>query len=242
MPPFCACVAAATVKAMKRRDRTGAAALVAASVTGLVAFALFLAGGLLLWADHHYKDPDGFLTTPSGRLESSSYAITTRNLEVGADAPGFLLGDDRYGTIRIETIAKGGKRLFVGIARTQDVERYLRGAAHSVVSDLDYAPFSATYAQLDGARPPGPPGEQRFWAARGEHSLTWDVQSGDWSVVLMNADGSRNVAAAVSAGAKVPYITTLAWVALGGGLLFVLATASLTIYGTRPVARKLAVA
>ena len=32
---------------MNRRDRTGAAALVGAAVTGLIAFALFLAGGLL---------------------------------------------------------------------------------------------------------------------------------------------------------------------------------------------------
>ena len=44
------------------RDRTGAAALVGAAVTGLIAFALFLAGGLLLWANGHYKDADGYLS------------------------------------------------------------------------------------------------------------------------------------------------------------------------------------
>ena len=227
---------------MKSRDRTGAAALMGASVTGLIAFALFLAGGLLLWANGHYKDADGFLTTPNQRFESASYAITTRNLEVGAGAPGFLLDADRYGTVRLETMAKGGKRLFVGVARTRDVERYLGGSAHSVVSDIDYAPFRARYEQVVGARPPGPPAQQRIWAARGEHALTWDVQSGDWSVVVMNADGSRNVAASVSAGAKVPYIAEIAYVTLGLGLLFVIVTTALTMYGTRPVARKLAIA
>ena len=227
---------------MKNRDRTGAAALVGASVTGLIAFALFLAGGLLLWANGHYKDADGFLTTPNQRFESSAYAITTKNLEVGAGAPGFLLKADRYGTVRLETMAKGGKPLFVGIARTRDVDAYLKGSAHSEVSDIDYAPFRARYDQLEGARPPGPPAEQRFWAAQGEHALTWDVQSGDWSVVVMNADGSRDVAAAVSAGAKVPYIAEIAYVTLGFGLLFVIATTALTMYGTRPVVRKLAVA
>jgi hypothetical protein len=227
---------------MKSRDRTGAAALVAASVTGLVAFALFLAGGLLLWANHHYKDPDGVLATPGQRFESDAYAITTPKLEVGAGAPGFLLKADRYGTLRLETMAKGGKPLFVGIARTADVERYLRGSAHSVVSDIDYAPFRAKYTQVEGARPPGPPGDQRIWAARGRQALTWDVSSGDWSVVVMNADGSRDIAAVVSAGAKVPYIATIAWVVLGLALVFVIATASLTMYGTRPVVRKLATA
>jgi hypothetical protein len=237
------CAADATLEVMKSsRDRTGAAALVAASVTGIVAFALFLAGGLLLWANGHYKDADGFLTTPNQRFESPSYAITTQNLEVGAGAPGVLLKADRYGTIRLETMAKGGKPLFIGVARTRDVDSYLNGSAHSVVSDIDYAPFRARYDQLEGARPPGPPGEQRIWAAQGEHALTWDVQSGDWSVVVMNADGSRGIAAAVSAGAKVPYIAEIAYVTLGLGLLFVIATTMLTMYGTRPVARKLAIA
>ena len=63
----------------------------AASVTGLIAFALFLAGGLLLWANGHYKDADGYLTTGSQRFATHEYAITTPSLEVGAGAPGFLL-------------------------------------------------------------------------------------------------------------------------------------------------------
>ncbi len=68
------------------------------------------------------------------------------------------------------------------------------------------------------------------------------MESGDWSVVVMNADGSRGVTAAVSAGAKVPYIAEIAYVTLGFGLLFVIATTALTMYGTRPVVRKLAIA
>ena len=59
---------------MNGRDRTGAAALVGAAVTGLIAFALFLAGGLLLWANGHYKDADGYLSTGSQRFDSAEYA------------------------------------------------------------------------------------------------------------------------------------------------------------------------
>jgi acyl-CoA synthetase (AMP-forming)/AMP-acid ligase II len=53
---------------MTARDRTGAAALMGAAITGLIAFALFLAGGLLLWANGHYKDADGYLSI-TGRLK-----------------------------------------------------------------------------------------------------------------------------------------------------------------------------
>src|SRR3954454_1206707 len=224
------------------RNRTGAAALVGASVTGLIAFALFLAGGLLLWANGHYKDADGYLSTGSQLCNAREYATPTPTLEVGAGAPGFLIKADRYGQVRLQTMAKGGKPLFVGVARTADVERWLRGTSFSEGSDIDYAPLKATYAEHRGTRKPGPPAKQRFWAASGAHSLRWNVQSGDWSVVVMNADGSRDVAAAVSAGAKVPFIATVAYVTLGLGLLFVIVTAALTAFGSRPVVRRLAIA
>src|ERR1044072_1205302 len=93
--------AAATLRSVKNaRDRTGAAALVGAAVTGLIAFALFLAGGLLLWANSHYKDADGYLSTGSQRFDSREYAITTPNLEVGAGGPGVMVKAGRYGESR----------------------------------------------------------------------------------------------------------------------------------------------
>jgi hypothetical protein len=215
------------------RDRSGAAALVGASVTGLIAFALFLAGGLLLWANGHYKDADGYLSTGSQRFNSREYAITTPNLQVSAGAPGFVIKADRYGQIRLQTMAKGGKPLFVGVARTADVERWLRGTSFSEVSDIDYAPFKATYAEHHGTRKPGPPAKQRFWAASGAHSLRWNVQSGDWSVVVMNADASAGVDAGVSAGARLPWLDEAGWIALGGGALIALFAGSLILVGVR---------
>src|SRR5690349_8604703 len=201
------------------RDRTGAAALVGAAVTGLIAFALFLAGGLLLWANGHYKDADGYLSTGAQRFDSSEYAITTPNLQVDA---GFMIKADRYGELRLQTMAKGGKPLFVGIAPTPDVQRWLHGTSYTEVTDIDFAPFRSTDETFKGTRKAGPPGKQTFWAATGSDALHWDVQSGDWSIVVMNADGSRGVAAAVSAGAKAPFIATIAYVTLGLGLLFVI--------------------
>jgi hypothetical protein len=213
-----------------------------AAVTGLIAFALFLGGGLLLWANGHYKDADGYLTTGSQRFSTQEYAITTPSLEVGTGTPGFLLKADRYGTVRLDAMPKAGKPLFIGVARTRDADAYLRGVARSEVFDVDYAPFSARYTQRAGSRRPARPETRDIWAAAGSGTLTWNVRTGDWSVVVMNADGSRGVTAAVSAGAKVPYIATIGYATLGLGLLFVVGTAALTAYGSRPVARRLAVA
>jgi hypothetical protein len=223
------------------RRRFEAAALAGAAVTGLIAFTLFLAGALLLWANAHYKDPGGYFATPSESFASDGYAITSDKLEVGA-GPGWLIGSDRYGTIRLSVASHGGKPLFVGIARTRDVDAYLRSSARSEVSDIEFAPFSVSYANRPGTSEPGAPTAQDIWVAQGSRSLTWDVRSGDWSAVVMNQDGSRGVAAGVSAGAKVPYLSTLGFVALGLGVAFIVGTALLTLYGTRPPARMLVAA
>ena len=101
--------------------------------------------------------------------------------------------------------------MFIGVARTRDVDAYLRGVAASGCPTSS-SPRSAPARPDTGARPPGPPaGAGHLGRLAASTALTWDVERGNWSVVVMNADGSPGVAAAVSAGAKVPYLASLAW-------------------------------
>ena len=67
----------------------------------------------------------------------------------------------------------------------------------------------------------------------GRQTLTWKVQRGSWSIVLMNADGSPAVDARVSAGASIPLLTELGWGSLGAGLLLLAAAAGLLLVGIR---------
>jgi hypothetical protein len=60
------------------------------------------------------------------------------------------------------------------------------------------------------------------------------VNDGDWSVVVMNADGSRGVAADVSAGAKIPFLDELGWSAIGGGGALLIGALALIVLGVRP--------
>ena len=84
--------------------------------------------------------------------------------------------------------------VFVGIARTRDVDAYLDRSAHATLTDVEVDPFEADYRTTGGLTRPAAPGTQPIWAARrtgtGTQTLTWDVEDGDWSVVVMNADGS----------------------------------------------------
>jgi hypothetical protein len=76
------------------------------------------------------------------------------------------------------------------------------------VADLDYSPFRVRYREHAGDSRPVPPAQEDFWAASaqgaGTQSMTWKVRDGSWSVVVMNADGSRGVDAGVSAGPLCP--------------------------------------
>ena len=96
-------------------------------------------------------------------------------------------------------------------------------ASTKAVTDFSTDPFRADYRDRDGERRPAPPTDQRFWAASahgsGPQELTWDVEDGDWSVVVMNADASREVAATIRAGTKVPFLAPAGWISIGAGLV-----------------------
>jgi hypothetical protein len=209
------------------------AAVVASAVAGLLAIAFLAAGAALLWGDAQ-KDADGYHATDHQRFATGAHALATDNLDVDLDGAGWLVDRDGFGRIRIDAQPRAGKPLFVGIARTSDVAAYLRGTPHTTVTDVRYDPFDASYRDHRGERAPQRPADQRFWAASahgtGAQTVTWDVEDGDWSVVVMNEDGSRAVDAAVSAGAKVPFLAPAGWAAIGGGvLLAALAGASLLV-------------
>src|SRR6266480_1032140 len=210
--------------------------IVLGSIGVLFGLALLAGGGFLLWADRTQRE-DGYLTTPTERFATPTYALTRTRLEVDTDGAGWVLNDSWFGKVRIRGESGGGKTLFIGIGPEAAVAKYLGPVAHANVEDIDFDPFRATYLPVTGGAPQGPPTEQRFWAAStsgvGTQTLTWKVREGDWSVVLMNADGSRGVAADVDLGAKLSF---LLWVGIGlliGGVLILGGSVALIVLAAR---------
>jgi hypothetical protein len=212
------------------------AAVIAGSVLALVALGLFVGGGAALWADGQ-KDDQGYLSTRTERFHTGSAALRTENLDVDLGGTASVLDNDLYGKVRLRVTPRAGKDVFVGIARTRDVTHYLRSTAHASITDLDYHPFHADYAMTGGARRAAPPATQRIWAAqahsRGAQTVTWDVADGDWSVVVMNKDGSPGVDAGVRAGANVPFLDEVGWGAIGAGAILLVVSVALLYAGVR---------
>jgi hypothetical protein len=195
--------------------------MVFSSIGGLIGIAL-LFGGLALIAVHAFaRDDDGYYTSHTEQLHSSGYALTTQEINLGGieDVPDGLLG-----TLRVQAESTGRRPLFIGIGPTPDVGRYLGRVARSELTDWRHG--HAVFTEIAGGAPRVPPTNQKFWVASsqgfGERQIDWDPQDGVWTVVAMNAGGTRDVAVAAQIGAKVGWL-------LGLGIGFVVVGLVLSI-------------
>ena len=140
-----------------------------------------------------------------------------------APGPDAFYIDDFLGDVRIDFESKTpGTAVFVGVGPAADVAAYLNGVGHDEVSDFDVDPFKLSTTTRAGDEPSAP-AAQSFWVASatgtGASTLSWPATGGDWSVVIMNADGSRNVAVDLSVGGTVPAVEGITIGALIGAVV-----------------------
>ena len=172
----------------------------------------------------------GYLSVPEETYSVGTYAITSAPAEIGSGAG----GDADIAEVLVRATNPGGD-LFIGIGPEADVDRYLAGVATSQIEEVRFDPFSVEYEETPGTGVPGPPAQQTFWAAASEGSgtreITWAPSSGDWTVVVMNADGSPQVTADLQAGVRSGLFGTAAWWLLLGAVVLFLGGIALILAG-----------
>src|SRR5439155_25713398 len=125
------------------------------------------------------------------------------------------------------------KPVFLGIAPTADVKRYLRGVGQAELTEFYGAP---RYDVRAGGAPAAPPGAQGFWVAEthgtGQQRLNWDSRAGNWSVAVMNADAARGVSVDADAGVKFDWgiwvgvgLAVVGLILLAGGIVVIVTIA-----------------
>jgi hypothetical protein len=194
--------------------------MVFASIGGLIGLALLVGGIAILAAYAFGRDDDGYFNSDRKQIDSATYAITTEDIDLGADEVDWA-PDGILGKVRVQV--EGDKPVFVGIGPDADVDRYLGSVAHDELIDFDGD--DPELVLHTGRAPRTPPGEQDFWVAEaqgsGEQSLTWDAEFGRWTAVVMNADASRGVDVEADAGVKLGWAI---WAGLGMFLVGLLMT------------------
>ncbi|HET9542235.1 MAG TPA: DUF4389 domain-containing protein [Acidimicrobiales bacterium] len=214
--------------------------IVAGALIVLVAGAVVLAGAALTWAHATQRDDDGYFSTSSERLDTATPVIISDELDLGVspdDTRWFDAGD--LATVRIDVEGVGESPAFVGIGPAADVAAYLDGVAQAQIEDIEVDPFRVEYQFRDGADQADPPTDQDFWVAQGTDGepLVWDLESGDWVVVVMNADGSAGVSVDAAVAAKVDWLLPLGIGLLIGGFVFLVGGALLVVFGAVGLSR-----
>ena len=196
----------------------------------LVSVGLLGSGGTALWAYFTQREA-GYVTSGVHKFSTAGSALATEPTDLGSAGVGWLYSPGLLGKVRIRvTTARDALPLFVGIGRSRDVDRYLEGVKHTVISDF----WGDDVKAIGGDELSAAPGTQRFWVASstgpGARTLTWKPADGSWNVVVMNAAGRAGVDIGADLGARMP---ALPWIALGllvGGAVF-MAGGALLILG-----------
>jgi hypothetical protein len=178
----------------------------------LLGLVLLGGGGTALWADRTQRD-GGYVTTGVHEFSSSGSALATVRTDLGTAGVGWLYSPGLLGKVRIRvTPVSGGPPLFVGIGPSADVDRYLAGVHHTVISEF----WKDEVEAVDGSKARSAPATQHFWVASdtgtGTRSLVWDPTDGAWTVVVMNADGRPGIDVGADLGARMPAVP---WIGLG---------------------------
>ena len=229
-------VAAAPQPAAARPSRWTAGritTLVVGALLVLLSLILLGSGGTALWADRTQRD-GGYATTDVHQFSTSGSALATVSTELGSAGVGWLYSPSLLGDVRIRvTPTSTAGPLFVGIGPSTDVDRYLAGVDHTVITEF----WGDKTENVAGGPAASAPGTQDFWVASatgsGPQTLKWDPTDGSWTVVVMNADGHPGIAMGADLGARVP---ALPWIGLGllvGGAIFMAGGALLIVSAIR---------
>ena len=220
-------------RATEAPDRSGrrhVARLSFGSLCLLAALALFGTAIAAIYGLENNRDSTGYFVTHTHHYQTSSYALSTESLNIGGITGALETG---LGRLRITVTSNdAAKPLFVGIASTRNVNDYLNRVAHDELRDINFDPFKIDYKRLGVGAPTTLPGKQTFWRAQaagsGTQTLTWPIKTGNWSAVVMNADGSRNISVDAQLAARltgawwfVAAFIALGVLALAGGVVLI---------------------
>jgi hypothetical protein len=188
------------------------AALVIGALLILVSLVFLGAGGTALWADRTQRD-GGYITTDVHEFSTAGSALATVRTDLGSPGAGWLYAPGLLDRVRIRvTPVSAGPALFVGIGPSADVDRYLAGVSHTVITEF----WQNRVEVVPGGTPASDRGTQDFWVASatgpGMQTVEWDPSNGSWTVVVMNADRRPEVDVTADLGARIP---ALLWIAVG---------------------------
>ena len=120
--------------------------------------------------------------------------------------------------------------------------RYLAGMPVERVTALDVDPWVLSARIRPGSARQGAPARQRFWAAAAggatHASVDWRMRDGEYSLVVMNADGTRGVRASGRLAVTMPRLAPFSVVGVAIGLALLAGGIAAPVAGARSRPRR----
>jgi hypothetical protein len=189
----------------------GSVLIVIGALTAISGAALlYLFGGdrVLASTPHQISTPTSALVTDLGTITNTS------GVSVAIASP----------TLHVTASGTADRPIFVGVGPADAVDRYLDGVSADRVTDLELSRFVLDTVRQPGTMPAQTPAAQDFWVASAQTTavadLTWEIEDGNYSIVIMNADGSIGVATEVGAGVGLPGSSTIWELVIIAGAVF----------------------
>ncbi len=210
-------------------------ALIVGCLMLLPGIGLLLGGGGLGLGYAFGRDTAGYFSMTVSDLHSATAAITTPSPAVTTD-----LGTPTWVTEQLQTDvrltitgANPAQPIFIAIGPAAEVTSYLSTVGHDEITGLTKG--SPVYRTSGGSLDARTPSEQSFWTSTatgtGAQHLDFTVTSGQWSMVVMNADGSAGIDAAATFQVRAPFLLPLALIMLGLGIVITAGAIVLVIVG-----------
>lgn len=183
--------------------------IVIGSIIAFISLFFVVTGGGILIAKSLLSDEDGYLSTDSVRIDRDTYAIISETADLQS-GPSQVFDEDLF-DLKGEVEARDpGAKVFIGIAREQDLAGYLANIPHEKLTEYRFWSSETSYEAIQGRASPAPPATQTFWEQSahggGRQALSWEPKTGRWVFVIMNEDGSPGIDVDARVGVRVPWL------------------------------------
>ncbi len=222
-----------------RPPTTHPVSLVFGALFALIAVPLLLGGLALGWAVATQTDDNGYFSTSTERVTTTSTALTSSVLEIGEAGPDTWWVDHDVATVKVRAESVDGSPVFVGVAPSSNVRAYLSGTSYDEITGIETTPFDyrLTRRGTEGTLTESP-GDQSFWTVQAsgldQQELVWDISPGTYTVVVMNADASSGVDVTLQVAGRFAFLTPIAIGLAIAGVAMLIVAAALLVYGARP--------
>ena len=177
--------------------------------------------------------PDGTASASPVSLQTPTAALVTPSTQVST-------GGLQAGSVRFDITAQSDTPIFIGVAPTADLDRYLGSVPVDELTNVRISNGFSYDVTRRGSGPPAAlpaPTSQAFWVAKasgtGTQSIRWNGSSGSYEIVLMNADGSPGVSSQVGAGLHLAFMWPLALGMIVAGSVLLLLAVLFLVLGLR---------